>query len=171
MSAPETPPSYFDLFTGKDVDDPRGEAQFIVESFAKLPNPFGDWIADDIGVDVTLTTVADGRDGPGIVGWSAAGRQGTIEFSVDPSNWVLVVGRFEGREVFRAYLDHVWEQYEFWPAGAVVDPMRKDEAPGRVGKKMHWMSADTKLWPALAPLGHDGGRANFSHDEDKLKLL
>lgn len=169
MSAPTTRPSYFNLLTGKEDDDPRGEAQYIVGHLATTPKVFGDWIAEDIGVDITLTTIADGTDGTGIVAWSAAGVGGTIEFSVDPSNWVLVIGRFDGREVFRAYLDHVWEQYDLWPAGAEVDPMRKDEAPGRFGKKLLWVSLNAAVWPALKPAANDSGWANLSHDESKLK--
>ena len=52
------------------------------------------------------------------------------------------------------------------PAGA---PDHTQDAPGRMGKKMRWVSLSVAAWPALRAVAGDENFANFREDESKAK--
>ncbi len=166
MSAPTRKPWFGDAIGGLDqVDDPIAEATFIIDNFASTAKSFPDWIGDDLGLEVRLTVV-ERVPAKTVIDWVAGGASGTIEFSLDPSGWILAVGKLGEVEVARGYIEHIYEAYEIYPPGMRI--AGNDESPGRFGKKMHWVGLSPQKWPALLPLARDGGIV-FSVDDSKLR--
>lgn len=169
MTAPLRPPAYYDSIRGGDADgDPAVESCWIVDDIAGTVKTFPDWRVDETGREVRLAIAAHRPLKRLVIAWEAGNLRGTIEVAPDPSGYVLVVGRLgEGEDdVFRAYLDHPYEEYELWPDG--VPAGTGEESPGRMSKRRTWVSLSTVAWPTLAAAG---GRDwfNAAVDEEKLR--
>jgi hypothetical protein len=156
--APDLPPYYFDMV---DPEGPgRSPAMIVPLLIDDLVLGIGhtpDWRVDNPGASIVqLSVLAKGRN-EARIGFAGAGVEGVIELGCEPSGWMRVVASVAGAEVFRAYLDQVWEEHELWPANAE----KMQESPGRMGKKRNWLSLRADAWPALRPLANEGGWVNI----------
>lgn len=168
MSAPAKPPFYYELLSNGEVGmDPALASGWLIDDFASAVGAFSEWLLEDAGLTIDLRVAEHEKGKRLVIAWRTAPADGTVTLTPDPSGWVKVVGAISGREVFEAYLDRPWEQYEFWPPGAM--PVKDEEAPGRIGKKEHWVSVPADTWPALRPIANPEGGVHFSIDEDRLR--
>lgn len=168
MSAPARKPYYWDHGTTEEGEDPAVAMGWLIDHFIWSVPYFPDWLVEDKGIEVALR-VAEHRPGVlGIIGFTSGGIEGTVQLRPDPSGWVLVTGHVAEAEVFRAYLERPWEQWEFWPPGAT--PERGEEGPGRIGKHMNWIGANSETWPGLAPIANELGGVHLIVDEEKLRV-
>jgi hypothetical protein len=167
MTAPARKAWFGDAIGGKEeVEDVASERNLIIERLADLANWFPDWIAEETGTEVHLT-VREREPGRSVIAWTGGRHEGTVTFTADPSGWILVVAEQQGRETWRGYLDHPYEAYEIFPPGAIAET--GDEAPGHIGKKMHWVSLSTTAWPQLKGPARGSGGFNLEIDESKLR--
>lgn len=159
MSAPKTPPHYWDLLTGADESmNPLEAVRWVLADLATVPARYPRWLLDDdSGREFTLQVLADGPGDELRLGLSAEGLSVDISCSRDASGYVRLVARVAGREVFVGYLDRPFEEYDIWPPGAAFAPRRTEEAPGRIGKRMSWIVLDSRAWPEIAPLANSAG--------------
>lgn len=168
MTAPTRPACYFDGIFGRDEGgDPAEESGWLVDDLVSTVRTFPDWLVDDVGIEIAISVLEHRPLKRAVIGWEAAAANGTLEVSPDASGYVLVVGRLGELEVFRAYLDRPYEEYEMWPPEAT--PARHEEGPGRMSKHRHWVSLRAAVWPVLAPLANAQGGVNIVVDEAKLR--
>jgi hypothetical protein len=160
MTAPTRPPWFCDSLAGTEYTYPhtQEEAGWLVDRLASQAKYFPDW---QIEVDDTRTIpvkldVLETSTHPPLARIRASTADGAIEITatVDPSGWALAIATLNGAEVFRAYLDRPYEEYDLFPSGSTAGP--KEEEPGRMGKKMAWISLQVAHWPVLAPLSSQG---------------
>src|SRR5690606_6596843 len=115
MSAPDGKAWFADAFAGlDDAEDPDVERAYVIDRLAGAAELFPDWISDSTGAPVELS-VRERVPGRTVIGWRAAGHEGTVTFTADPSGWLLAVASFGGADVLRAYFDRVYEEYEIYP--------------------------------------------------------
>lgn len=168
MSAPRGKAWFGDAIAGLDeVEDVDWERSSLIDRLAGAAELFPDWLADSIGRDVVLSVEAR-VPGRTVLRWSCAGHEGTVTFTADPSGWLVAVAEYRGREVFRGYFDHVYEEFDIYPPGWGA-PDHKKDAPGRMGKKMSWVSLSIEHWPALRAVAGDENFANFRQDDAKVR--
>lgn len=169
MTAPQGKAWFGDAFAGlDDVADPAAERDDIIDRIARAADLFPDWIADSTGTAVELT-VAEAVPGRTVIVWRAAGHQGRVTVTADPSGWLLAVAEYGGTEVLRAYVDHVYEEFDCYPPGW-PEPDHRQDAPGRIGKKLSWISLSTTHWPVLEAVDGGTGWLNVQIDDSKVRL-
>lgn len=153
--APKTPAYFGD----DEIGSEHGMARWLVDSFAGVPDIYSEWFVDgdtaETPFQVALLVHEPGRRT--VLGIGCGAIAGEVSFAPDPSGYVLVTGSNGGKELFRAYLDRPYEDFDLWPAGAVFDPKRVVDAPCRIGKRRSWMVLDTRVWPGLAKLANGAG--------------
>lgn len=168
MSAPERPPFYYEPLSNGDVSmDPAKASGWLVDDLVSTARTFPEWMTEDAVLTIDLTVLEHEQGRRAVIGWRTAPADGTLMATADPSGWVKLVGATGGREVFTAYLDRPWEQYEFWPPGA--KPAKGEEGPGRMGKKQFWIGLGADIWPALGPIADAEGWVHFEIDEKRLR--
>ena len=169
MAAPKSPPSWCEPIFDADKElDPVQQTSFYIDDFAELPKYFPDWLVEGTGIEVRFHLASREQGRFAEIGFVAGGRAGTVRFAHDPSGWMKITAEFEGVPVFTGYLDHPYENCEIWPEDAAVD--RSTDAPGVIGKRKAWVSLDSRVWPALAPLSAaPGENVTVSVDESKLR--
>lgn len=166
MSAPAGKAWFGDAIGGRDeVEDVPAERRFIIDNLAAQAAYFPDWLVEDLNIEVRLSVLERVAD-RSVIGWAAAGHEGTISFTADPSGWILAVAETGGREIGRGYISHIYEWYEIYPPGAV--PSNDEESPGHFGKRLNWVGLSTAAWPILKTIVGDGG-FTVSVDESKLR--
>lgn len=168
MSAPAGKAWFGDAIGGRDeVADPEAERAWLIDQLAGEAELFPDWLADSIGKVVVLE-VAERSPGRTVIRWRCEGHEGIVTVTADPSGWLLAVAEYRGREMFRGYADHVYEEFDIYPPGW-PEPDRKKDAPGRMGKKMSWVSLAVAHWPELRAVAGGESFANFREDETKVR--
>lgn len=156
---PRFAPSYFDIATGGELP-----AQAVFET---VTLPFV-WTAQDnplwqiTSADDATVRIHEAEAGSDMVsiGFEALGHHGLIRLAPDPSGWIVVSVLIDGGDRFRAYLENVYEEYEFHPSGATrrrPNEDRDSDSPGRIGKRRNWITIDVRLWPHLAVLANRFG--------------
>jgi hypothetical protein len=166
MSAPAGKAWFGDAIGGLDeVADPAAERRYIIEHVAGQAKLFPDWVLEGTGIEVRLTVLEQVPD-RSVIGWSAAGVEGKVTFTPDPSGWILAVAAFGGREVGRGYVSHAYEWYEIYPPDAVPD--RAEDSPGHFGKRLNWVGLSLDAWPMLAGLVPTELGFTVSVDDSKL---
>ena len=86
---------------------------------------------------VWLTPISCSREGAR-VGFDSRGVIGLITLTPHESGWVKVVAEINGRPVFTAFAEQVWEEYELYPDGWPDEARATgthEDAPGRIGKR------------------------------------
>lgn len=156
--APAWPPYHFDL---TDPDGPGLDtgvqlplliADFVYEAAHTI-----DWRLDDDSKLLVRLTVLEKQERHARIAFAAGGIEGAIVLEVDLSGWLRIEASVAGAEVFRAFLDRPYEEYELWP----VDAVKARESPGHMGKKRNWLSLHADAWPALRPIANAGGWVNL----------
>lgn len=160
-------PSYFDILTGDndtDEDTPaRAAFQIDLLAIAAELNPV--WRLDATAAAHDDAHVAVLERGPG---WAAilmvSGEwRGVLWLRVGEGGWVEARVESGGATVFSALVDRPYEELELRPnLSHAVDPA---DPPGRMGKRMNWLSLSTTAWPTLAPIAA-GGWFNAEAVED-----
>lgn len=164
MIPPNRKPWFFDS-TGAGGEftypDTGPEMAWLIDRLAVTAKAFPLWRTDNDEVPPQDISVAIEDYQPDTllrVRFSSGDLSGLILAQPDPaSGFVVITAMLDGREVFRAYMDHPWEEFELFPPGDATAPA--DEAPGRMSKKLWWVSLSVAAWPMLAPLS-SGGRFN-----------
>lgn len=153
---PQFEPSYFDMATGGEM--PAADAcSAIIGAMAATAGSFPEWVLESAGEASVALGPIQSAGNRATIGFAALGCPGEIALAPDPSGWILVTCHMDGQERFRAYLDRVWEEYEFHPPEAAGRPGGDADAPGRIGKRRNWINIDVRLWPALEPLANRFG--------------
>lgn len=156
--APSWPPYHFDL---TDPDGPgldtRVELPLLIDYFAHEATHTTDWRLDDDSKLLVRLAVLDRQEHRARIAFSAGGREGAIALEADPSGWLRVEVSMNGAEVFRAFVDRPYEEYELWPPAAE----KANESPGHMGKRRNWLSLHADTWPVLRPIANAGGWVNL----------
>lgn len=167
MTAPTRDPFYYELLSNGEVSlDPTKAMGWLIDDVASTVATFPEWIVEDTGHTVDLKIAEHVRGERLVIFWRTAPVDGTITLRTDPSGWVRVTGTIDGREVLAAWLDRPWEQFELWPEDST--PARDEEAPGQIGKKLHWIGLNAELWPALLPIAGAHGGVMLAVDDVRL---
>ena len=120
-----------------------------------------DWVLESAGDrPVRLTPISCSREGARI-GFDSLGVSGEITLTPHESGWVKVVAEINGRPVFSAFAEQVWEEYELYPDGWPDEARATgthEDAPGRIGKRRNWLALSADAWPQLAPLANAAGQ-------------
>lgn len=167
---PKRAPWFFDFMSGKEFTypDTADEMAGVIDRIGFEAETWPDWrIEGGPYADTPIRLAVIERTYGKRCVIRAATDFGEAIFTAepDPSGWIRITVTWQGETVFRAYLDHVYEQYGFWPPGA--EPGQHDEEPGRFGKKMSWLALDTAVWPVTAPLAaEDGGLTLCERDQE-----
>lgn len=159
--SPQFEPSYFDMATGGEMPAADG-CRAIIDAMVATAKAFPEWVLESAGEASVALGPIEAAGNRATIGFEAPGCRGGIALAPDPSGWVLVTCHMDGRERFRAYLDRVWEEYEFHPPGAANSQQGNADAPGRIGKRRNWINIDVRLWPALEPLANRFGYVALS---------
>lgn len=162
---PRFPPDFFDSLSGGQDSPADGAYGFAIDLHAAARyDPV--WLIESAGNrPVRLTPIACSRAGAE-VGFESEGVAGTIMLTPHASGWVKVVAAIDGRPVFTAFAEQVWEEYELYPADWPERETASDrDAPGRIGKRRNWISLSSAAWPQLAPLASAFGHVNASPPE------
>lgn len=168
MSAPAKAPFYWDFGNSDDGDPPERGGPFLIDALVGAAQTFEDWKVDGDDFPVMVWGIARyEKDGVGKIGFSAKGVQGEITLSMEPSGWILATAHIAGTEVFRGYIDRIWEQCDIWPVGAT--PERSEEGPGRIGKRQTWVGLSIAAWPQLQSIANGLDAIMFEVDEDRLR--
>jgi hypothetical protein len=144
----------FEFLNTDEGDDPALAAAWYAQDFPHRIVHEAKWLATGgweivAGEASSKGTVYSAAFTARRAGVEVAGR---VAFSPDPSHWVKVEVFLGAFRVFVAYMDRVWEEFELWPSGATEKTV---ESPGRIGKRLDWISLAPSAWPALARLvGH-----------------
>ncbi|MDZ4762431.1 MAG: hypothetical protein SGJ21_15315 [Alphaproteobacteria bacterium] len=165
MLPPRRKPFFSDSTgTGAEITAPHtaDEMGWLVDNLAGDARWFPDWrLEGRAAQDIPVRLEVIEHDGGRLTRIRAATVLGEAEIvaAPDPSGWVLITARAGGAEVFRAFMDHPYEEYELWPSGSRAP--QHAEPPGRMGKKRTWISLSATLWPELSRLA-PGGHFNAS---------
>jgi len=157
---PRFAPEFFNSLSGSQESFADG-AYGLALDFDSTAKYDPDWVLESAGDrPVRLTQISCSREGARI-GFESLGVSGVITLTPHESGWVQVVAQIDGRPVFTAFADQVWEEYELYPAGWPDDARvtgTHEDAPGRIGKRRNWMSLSADAWPQLAPLANEADR-------------
>lgn len=155
-SPPLFAPEFFDFVTAGQESPAQALTSFALAlDTAVTVEP--DWIIESAGNRPVRLTLIDGWLDGVRVGFESLDVRGEFALAAYPSGWVVVTAKIDGREVFSAFAERIWEEFELYPAGCPRRPAGKDaEAPGRLGKRMRWMVLSAEAWPQLAPLAEEG---------------
>ena len=157
---PRFAPEFFNSLSGGQESFADG-AYVLALDFDSTARNDTEWIMESAGDrPVWLTPISCSREGAR-VGFDSRGVIGLITLTPHESGWVKVVAEINGRPVFTAFAEQVWEEYELYPDGWPDEARATgthEDAPGRVGKRRNWMSLSSVAWPQLAPLANEAGR-------------
>ena len=159
LGPPQTPPHYFD-FTDPDgpQNDPLPAAGWLLDRIVSAASADPRWIIDDDSGRTVELKVSEHRPGQGgAIAITAGPVVLSLHLAVDPSGYVRATVEQAGAEIWRGYIDRPYEELDIWPPGAVFEPRRTTDAPGRIGKHLTWLVLDSKPWPALATIANEAG--------------
>lgn len=169
MTPPKRKPYFFDS-AGSGAEwtypDTAEEMRWLLSRLAATVEMFPRWHTDNEGrvaQPVTLSILDDTPDVLRIAVVSGA-LTGVVTARPDPkSGFVELIAQRDGTTLFHAFVDHPFEEYDLYPPGD--ETPEREEAPGRMGKRMTWVSLSTGAWPQLGALT---GSASFNLivDED-----
>ncbi len=168
MTPPRRRPHFFDSAgSGEELTypDTADEMRWVLSSLAATAEAFPRWHTDNEGHVADKVTLSVEGYRPDLLRIAFAAPRLTGVITARPhiaSGYVELVAESEGQVLFQAYIDHPWEEYELYPPGDTTP--EHEEGPGRMGKRMTWLSLSTQAWPQLDPFS-DGGRFNLIIDE------
>ena len=153
---PPVPPSWFDGMIGGET--PPRIAAAALDDFADALSNAPHWLLETgCGGAITLR-VCSHRQGERLeIAAELAGEPVQIVLEPHVSGWLSIAAMCIGQEVFRAWLDRPYEEFEFWPEGAAIPSGRTIDPPGRIGKRRNWINLSAAAWPQLARLANAAG--------------
>lgn len=164
--APSWPPYYFDLADPDGPGDaPKVIVPILIDWLAHETTHTPDWRIDQPDGALVRLSLIEKSDDEARIGFAAGEAEGVIRLVHEASGWLGVEVTMDGAEVFRAWADRPYEEYELWPGGAAKAP----DSPGSMGKKRNWLSLNTNAWPQLRELA-DGGNWLNLHAMDYITL-
>ncbi|MDK8874226.1 hypothetical protein [Paracoccus sp. SSJ] len=144
MTGGETPPG---IAAAAALDD-------FADALGNAPR----WLLETGGGGATTLRICAHRQGERLeILAELAG--GPVQIVLEPhaSGWLSIAAVCSGQEVFRAWLDRPYEEYEFWPEGAAIPAGRTIDPPGRIGKRRNWINLSAAAWPQLARFANAAG--------------
>lgn len=156
-SSPQVPPYWFDGMTGGETP-PRIAAAAALDDFADALSNAPRWLLETgCGGAITLRVCAH-RQGERLeILVELAGEPVQIVLEPHVSGWLSIAAVCSGQEVFRAWLDRPYEEFEFWPEGVAIPAGRTVAPPGRIGKRRNWINLSAAAWPQLARFANAAG--------------
>lgn len=156
-TSPPVPPSWFEGLTGGEMPL-RIAAAAALDDFADALSNAPRWLPETGSGGAITLRVCSHRQGERLeilVEW--AGERAQIVLEPHASDWLSIAAVCRGQEVFRAWLDRPYEEFEFWPEGAAIPRRRRIDAPGRIGKRRNWINLSAAAWPQLARFANAAG--------------
>lgn len=160
MSPPQRKPFFCDAIGGTEVTFPHtgDDMGWTVDRLAATARRFPDWHldCDDRPRHAVALQVLEEEPYRLVrIGFACNGVEGVIAARPDSdSGFVVLTVTVDGRECFRAFLDRPYEEYDLFPPGD--QSAQGAEAPGRMSKKLWWVSLSVAAWPVLQPLSGSG---------------
>jgi hypothetical protein len=156
---PRTPPCWFDVATGGDLPQEKA-ARWTLDNFAGALRSAPSWqLETGAGGPAPIEVCVRLQEAALIIEARMDHRAVEVVLTPGATGWIEVTARLDGREVLRALMDRPYEEYELWPGEADIAPNRSAEAPGRIGKRLNWLSLSASAWPQLAALANPSGFA------------
>lgn len=156
-TSPLVPPSWFDGMTGGETP-PGIAAAAALDGFADGLGNAPHWLLETGGGGAITLHVSSHRHGKRLeILAELAGEPAQIVLEPHVSGWLSIAAVCGGQEVFRAWLDRPYEEFEFWPEGAAIPAGRAIDPPGRIGKRRNWINISTAAWPQLARFANAAG--------------
>lgn len=152
MPAPAFGPSFFDIGTGEAHADPAQGAAWVLDQIVISAGIFPEWEIEETARAATVS-LRTRDETSAVLAAESGGSVVEIALRIDASGWIeLTAGALRG------WVDRPYEELDIWPDGAVT---RATDAPGRMGKRMTWISLDARAWPMLQPLANPHGWVNL----------
>lgn len=156
-SSPPVPPSWFEGLTGGEMP-PRIAATAALDDFADALGNAPRWLLETGSGGAITLRVSSHRQRERLEFLvELAGECAQLVLEPHASGWLSIAAMCSDQEVFRAWLDRPYEEFEFWPEGAAVPPHRNAEAPGRIGKRRNWINLSAAAWPQMARFANAAG--------------
>ncbi|WP_127145047.1 hypothetical protein [Pelagibacterium montanilacus] len=166
---PATRPSYFDSLAGEDARDPLRAARAELDMLALMLEADRRWVCTSAGDRVAEITDLTRPDADSLAARiTMTGTSLALSAQVDGSGWIAITARLGDREVFIGWLDRPYEEREIWPAGGQVERRADTDPPGRVGKRLNWITLDADFWPGIGALADGHGFVGF-HEETSYR--
>lgn len=151
-------PSWFNRLTG-GVDNSIERARDVIESIVAQVTYQPRWILETgPGGEVTLEVQFHEPHNSLTLAISSSSYKLIMTINPDPIGWLRITVRpadaSEPNEpLFECWLDQPYEEFEFWPGihYPASRPLLTGPAPippGRMGKRMNWVSIEASAWPA-----------------------
>ncbi len=154
---PAVPPFWFDGLTGGEMLLSVAAAA-VLDDFADALRRAPCWVLETGSGGIVTPRVCSHRRGERLeVLAELAGESMEIVLEPDASGWLSIAATCRGQEVFRAWLDRPYEEYELWPEGDAIPTRRNVDAPGRIGKRRNWINVSAAAWPQLARFANAAG--------------
>jgi hypothetical protein len=151
------PPYWFDGMTGGEMP-PGIAAAAALDDFADALGNTLHWLLETGCGGAIRLRVCTHRQGQRLeILAELAGEPAQIVLEPHVSGWLSIAAMCGGQEVFRAWLDRPYEEYEFWPEGAAIPGGRTIDPPGRIGKRRNWINLSAAAWPQLARFANAAG--------------
>ncbi len=167
MNPPPRKPHYFDGANG-GWRAPDQAARHLLGQIASHAGIFHDWVIENTGAWVEITLLDHQPEQSTRIGFTCNGAAGELIASAHAGGWVQLTARVSGQDVFSAFAEQPYEEYELWSGGAPpADESR--EAPGRASKKMFWICLSAAAWPALRPVANGDTFITIAIDENRLR--
>ncbi len=168
MTPPKRKP-FFDDSTGNgaELTHPHtgAEMRWLLRRLAAAVEMDPRWHTDNEGQVAERVTLSILENAPELlrIAFASGTLAGVLTARPHPeSGYVELVAERDGEVLFHAFIDHPWEEYGLYPPGDATP--EHEEGPGRMGKRLTWVSLSTQAWPQLDPLSY-GGRFNLIVDD------
>lgn len=156
-SSPPVPPCWFDGMTGGEMP-PGIAAAAALDDFADVLSNSPHWLLETGCCGAITLRVCSHRHGERLEFLvELAGECAQLVLEPHASGWLSIATMCSGQEVFRAWLDRPYEEFEFWPEGAAIPSGRTIDPPGRIGKRRNWINLSAAAWPQLARFANAAG--------------
>ncbi|AWB33408.1 hypothetical protein [Orrella marina] len=155
---PVLEPSWFNRLTG-GLDRSATRAREVIESIASQIEYQSRWCLETgPGGEITLKILSHDPRNSLTLAITLTNHELILAITPDPSGWLRITihpadAAKSDEPLFECWLDQPYEEFEFWPG--IHDPANTPSlsgptpiAPGRMGKRMNWISIEATAWPS-----------------------